>query len=119
MKQDLTHDTLPKGVTLLIREFDNLKRFLLEQAELSITEQPDRWFNLEELLEYDPANRSKATWYSKVSRREVPFHKNGKNLIFLKSEIDAWLKEGKCKTSSEIEAETDAYLFNKKKGLKK
>jgi len=49
-----------------------------------------------------------------VSRGLVPYHKNGKNLVFLKSEIDEWLKTGKRKSNAEIEAES--YL--KKKGGK-
>jgi len=82
------------------------------------TNTPKKWLDLNELIEYDPEKRTKPTWYSKVSKGEVPFHKKGKKLYFLKSEIDEWLKSGKRKTNAEIDQEAEAYLSNKKKGLK-
>ncbi|MDR1342763.1 MAG: helix-turn-helix domain-containing protein [Prevotellaceae bacterium] len=33
-------------------------------------------------------------------QRSIPYHKKGKKLMFLKSEIDNWLKEGRRKTGS-------------------
>ena len=35
---------------------------------------------------------SKSTIYKKVSSREIPFHKIGKKTIFVKDEIDTWIK---------------------------
>ncbi|MCG8827619.1 helix-turn-helix domain-containing protein [Tenacibaculum dicentrarchi] len=58
------------------------------------------------------------TLYGYVQRNEVPYYKKGNRLKFFKSEIIDWLKEGKVKTVSEIEADADAYLSNNKKGLK-
>ena len=81
---------------------------------LKPADQPDKWFGLDDLIKYDPARRKKATWYSIVSRGEVPYHKNGKNLVFLKSEIDEWLKSGKRLSNSEIEAEAENYLLTPK-----
>ncbi|MCG2460388.1 helix-turn-helix domain-containing protein [Flavobacteriaceae bacterium F89] len=114
---NFTHDTLPQGVTMLFKEFNELKRLLLKkQAEP--TEQADKWLGLDDLVKYDPAKRAKATWYSIVSRGKVPYHKNGKHLVFLQSEIDEWLRTGKRRSNAEIEAEAEAYLSNDKKGLK-
>jgi hypothetical protein len=54
-----------------------------------------------------------------VNAGTIPVHKGGKKLRFLKSEIDAWLKQGRKKTLAETAAEADAYLNNhKKKGGK-
>ena len=47
----------------------------------------------------------KATLYTFTSKREIPFHKVGKGLIFFKAELLAWIEEGKKKTKKEIEAE--------------
>jgi len=79
------------------------------------SQQSDRWFDLNELVEYDPEKRSKPTFYGYVHEGTIPHHKRGKKLIFLKSEIDLWLKSGRVKTNTEIEAETDDFLT--KKGL--
>jgi predicted DNA-binding transcriptional regulator AlpA len=81
------------------------------------TEEAKQWLDLNELIEYDPEKRTKATWYSKISKGEVPYHKGKKKVFFLKSEIDNWLKSGKQKTNIEIEAEAEAFLSNNKKRL--
>ena len=81
------------------------------------TGQQKQWLDLNELIEYDPEKRTKATWYSKISKGQIPYHKKGKKVFFLRTEIDQWLKEGRCKTNSEIEAEAKSYLYNNKKGL--
>lgn len=52
------------------------------------------------------------TIYSKVSKRELPYMKQGKRLYFAKSELSQYLKAGKKKTSEELEAEN--YLTTKK-----
>ena len=53
------------------------------------------------------------TIYSKVSKRELPYMKQGKRLYFAKSELSEYLKAGKKKTSAEMEA--DNYLVTTKK----
>ena len=114
MQENLTFDQLPKAVTMLTNEVSELKRLLLEKQELTPTEQVEQWLDLNDLINYDPEKRTKPTWYSKISKGEVPYHKRGKKVYFLKSEIDNWLKAGKCKSNAEIEAEAEEYLSNKK-----
>ena len=70
----------------------------------------DQWFSLDELCEYLPGNPAKATIYGYVHRRAIPHKKLGKRLMFLRSEIDAWLKSKDRKTVEVIEAEADQYL---------
>lgn len=118
MEQNLTFDQLPKAVTMLTKEVSELKRLLIEKQEQPTTEQPEQWLDLNDLIQYDPEKRTKPTWYSKISRNEVPHYKRGKKIYFLKSEIDEWLKQGKRKSNAEIEADSNAYLSNNKKALK-
>jgi len=73
-------------------------------------EQTEQWFGLDDLIKYDPEKRTKPTWYSKISKGEVPYYKRGKKVYFLKSEIDKWLKAGKCKSNADIESEAENYL---------
>ncbi len=77
--------------------------------------EPDRWFDLNELCNYHPDKPSKPTVYGWVHFNLIPVHKGAKKLRFLKSEVDAWIKQGRKKTIAEIESEADKYL-NKKKG---
>lgn len=76
----------------------------------------DTWLNLNELCQYHPDKPSKQTVYGWVHAGLIPVHKGGKRLRFLKSEIDAWLKQGRKKTVAEISAEADQYLAQKKGG---
>ena len=47
------------------------------------------------------------TLYGKVSHRQIPYHKppGSKRLIFLRSELDAWLAQGRRKTVKEMAEE--------------
>ena len=63
-------------------------------------------------------NLTVATIYSKVSKGELPVMKRSKRLYFSSTELMEYLKEGRKKSSSEIDAEAEAYLSNHKKALK-
>jgi len=78
-------------------------------------QQPEtnHWFDLPELCNYLPDKPAKPTVYGWVRTGLIPCHKGQKKLRFLKSEIDQWLKSGKQKTISEIEAEAHTYLSKK------
>ena len=51
-------------------------------------------------------NLPKATLYQLTSKREVPFRKLGRRLLFLESELQAFLQSGRKSTRQEIENET-------------
>lgn len=54
------------------------------------------------------------TW---TSAKRIPYHKEGKRLRFLKSEIDTWLKkpEAHFKSIEQIEDEARQYVESKRK----
>lgn len=56
--------------------------------------EPDCWFTIAELCTYHPDKPATATVYGWVKNGLIPSHKGAKNLRFLKSEIDQWLKHG-------------------------
>ena len=97
---------------------------VFQQSKLSSTDKPaevERWMNLDELCQYHPDKPSKQTCYGWVHAGLIPFHKGGKRLRFLKSDIDRWLMQGRKQTTAEIEAESkaerDIYLTAKKRGV--
>jgi predicted DNA-binding transcriptional regulator AlpA len=106
---EFTFNELPKAVTQLYDKLTNIERILLEKSNVP-QPQSDRWFDLNELVEYDPEKRTKPTFYGYVGDESIPFHKRGKKLIFLKSEIDAWLRAGRRRTFSETASEAVEYL---------
>jgi excisionase family DNA binding protein len=55
-------------------------------------------------------NLSVSTLYGLVNRAAVPVYKRSKRLYFSKQELLDWIKEGRKKTASEINAEADAYI---------
>lgn len=68
------------------------------------------WFDLDEFRMYHPNKPSRATVYRWVSQRMVCFHKKGKALMFLKSEIDIWLLDGKVPTGKEMSLQAHKLL---------
>ncbi len=76
------------------------------------TQEADRWLNLDELRQYHPAHPAAKTIYAWVAQRRIPNYKQGQRVVFLKSEIDAWLLSGKRKTSAEILAELQEVVTN-------
>lgn len=109
---ELTFNELPQAVTQLYNKLENIERLLLEKSTTSQSKS-DVWLDLSELVQYDPEKRTKPTFYGYIHRREIPFHKRGKKIIFLKSEIDNWLMQGRKKTLAETDKEAENYLSKK------
>ena len=109
----LTFEKLPEAVVFLIGKVEELTQSLQVMSNQP-TIRADSWMNIEELIDYLPSHPAKATIYGWVSGRNIPHHKSGKNLRFLKSEIDNWLLGGKRKSETELEAEAQQYLNNNK-----
>lgn len=84
---------------LIDTRLSNIETILLDlkhnvKIQGNITE-PSQWFDLNELRNYLPDKPSKMTVYGWVRNKSIPYHKGAKKLRFLKSEIDAWLRNGK------------------------
>ena len=100
MREEHRFDELPHKVEKIWQELLNIKSLLLEKTGSTIAE--SKWLSLEEVIRYDPAQRKKSTWYKMTSNGEVPYRKKGKQLYFLKSEIDEWLNQNKILSDKEI-----------------
>jgi excisionase family DNA binding protein len=109
----ITFEKLPEAVSYLIGKVEALERTLQTKNEQTITPMT-QWLNIDELREYLPDHPAKATIYGWVSSRQIPYHKGGKKLRFLQSEIDEWLATGKRKSESELTAEAEKYCQTKK-----
>ena len=101
---------------------NSLRKIINATKPNTPTEPTDRWFNVNELCSYLPDQPARQTIYGKVSNNEIPHYKDAKKLRFLKSEIDQWLKQGRKKTSLEVQTETqratDAFLSKRKQYIK-
>lgn len=110
--QGLTLETLPKAFIHLSNEVGEIKRLL--QQKIAPPSEKEQWYDLSELCLYHPDKPSKATVYGWVNAGIIPVHKTAKKLRFLKSEIDAWLKQGRKNTLAEAAADAEKYLITKK-----
>jgi excisionase family DNA binding protein len=79
------------------------------------TDQPEQLLTIQAAAEF--LSLTVPTMYSKVSKGELPVMKRGKRLYFSRTELMEYIKEGRKKSTAEIEAEAKAYLLNNKKGL--
>ena len=74
----------------------------------------EQWMNLKELCDYIPSHPAEQTVYGWTSCHQIPFHKRGKRIMFLKSEIDAWLRDGKVKSEKDLEDEAARFIKSKR-----
>ena len=79
------------------------------------TEHPEQLLTIQQAAEL--LSLTVPTLYSKVSKGELPVMKRSKRLYFSRTELTEYIKEGRKKSNAEIEAEAEAYLTDKKKGL--
>lgn len=108
----ITFEDFPKALKLLLERSERFDAFI---ASFDHRKAPDdQWFTLKQLSEYLPDKPALSTLYRYTQKNLIPFHKSKKRLRFLKSEVDAWLKEGKRQTKNEIEQKIDLELSIKK-----
>jgi len=99
-----------------LSSIENLILSLRQPKQVEPTEQPEQLLTVQEAAKF--LNLTVPTIYSKVSKGELPVMKRSKRLYFSSTELMEYLKEGRKKSTAEIEQEAEAYLSNNKKGLK-
>jgi len=112
METHLTFDQLPTAVSQLNQRLENIERLLTQKNEQQQTEPAEQLLTIQEAAEF--LNLTVPTLYSKVSKGELPVMKRSKRLYFSSIELMQYLKQGRKKSNSDIEAEANEYL--KKKG---
>lgn len=116
MEQKLSFDQLPNAISLLGQKLEVIEKLLLQQNITNKDEPLDKLLTVQQAAEF--LNLTVPTIYSKVSRNELPFMKQGKRLYFSQIELLEYLKAGRRKTNQEIALEAETYLNNKKVGGK-
>ncbi len=105
----VSFDCLPKAVAnLQICVNEILKKIEILQSGV---ENSEKWYNLKELCEYLPDKPAQQTVYEWANKRIIPFHKRGKKLFFLKSEIDNWM----LSDNNSIQNQVQLYLNSHKR----
>ena len=112
--KNITFEDLPKAMSWMIDKLNKLDSKLDSLNSVPQAQSADQWMNLKELCEYLPSHPAEQTVYGWTSCHQIPYHKRGKRIMFLKSEIDAWLHDGKRKSQKEL-AEEAAQFINAKR----
>src|SRR5476651_2768619 len=93
----LTFDKLPEAVSQLLEKVSHIESLLAEQKLQPAYDEPLNIIKAAEFLDL-----AVPTVYSKVSRKEIPFNKQGKRLYFYKSELEEWIRQGRKHTFNEL-----------------
>ncbi len=112
----ITFNEVPEAITVLIEKIGNLENMI----EATISSRPNEvvWMNIDELCSYLPAKPAKQTVYGWVCSKFIPYHKKGKKLQFLKSEIDEWLMSDN-KEEDNLEAAVEEQSLRIRKNIKR
>ena len=113
--KDITFENLPKIMSWVIDKLNKLDSKLDSLNSIPQIQSADQWMNLKELCEYLPSHPAEQTVYGWTSCHQIPYHKRGKRIMFLKSEIDAWLHAGMRKSQKELTEEVAQFINTKQK----
>ena len=96
--------------TVIVTTPDQLEQLIDSSIRKALQEQTSQADNLtSEILTIEQAshflNLAVQTIYGFTAKYEIPFFKRGKKLYFRKSELEAWINEGRKKTVNQIKAE--------------
>ena len=107
-KTTIKFEDMPEALAYLIEKVEELDRKLESLSDVSALNK-DVWMRIKELCAYMPTRPAVQTVYGWTSAHLIPFHKKGKRIMFLKSEIDKWLMGEQLKSIREIEADAEAF----------
>ena len=109
-------DKLPDWVKLEVKKGDLLAfaERLIQDRSTDITATANEIMTIEEVASF--LNLARQTIYGLTSRRAIPFYKKNKQLYFKRSELLAWIEEGKKKTQVDFDEDLANYLDKKKGG---
>ena len=111
---NITFEDLPKAMSWMMDKLNKLDSKIDSLNNIPQVRPADQWMILKELCEYLPSHPAEQTVYGWTSCHQIPFHKRGKRIMFLKSEIDAWLRDGKVKSEKDLENEAARFIKSKR-----
>ena len=75
----------------------------------------DRRMDVTEAQKYIPGHPAVQTIYGWTSNNMIPYHKVGKRIYFVKSELDAWLLKEGHKSQDDLRREAEEYVNSRRK----
>ena len=75
----------------------------------------DQRMDVSEAQKYIPGHQAVQTIYGWTSNNMIPYHKVGKRIYFVKSELAAWLSKEQHKSQEDLRKEAEEYVNNRRK----
>lgn len=99
---------------LLSTKLDAIDKMLLASMGNN-SKNDDQRMDVTEAQKYIPGHPAVQTIYGWTSNNLIPYHKVGKRIYFVKSELDAWLSKEQHKSQQDLLKEAENFVNNKKK----
>ena len=91
---------------------------LNKKINMSMTTKKDddnERMDVTEAQKYIPGHPAVQTIYGWTSNGQIPYHKIGKRIYFIKSELDEWPSHGQHKSTSDLQKEAEEYVARYRK----
>ena len=98
-EKSITFEDLPKAMSWMMDKLNELDSKIDGLNNQNSNVSTEQWSH--------PAEQTVYGW---TSCHQIPFHKRGKRIMFLKSEIDEWLHAGKIKSEKDLEDEASKFI---------
>ena len=112
-KEQITFEDIPSFLVVMMDKLEEMTEKIDRLEQFKQNTKKDVWFSVKTLSEYIPSHPAIQTIYGWTHSRVIPYHKKGKSLLFLKSEVDKWLDAGKAPSESQMK--DDAFAFVQRK----
>ena len=99
---------------VLSAKLDAINRKL--SASMGNNRDENERMDVTEAQKYIPSHPAVQTIYGWTSNNMIPYHKVGKRIYFLKSELDAWLSKEQHKSKDDLLEEAEEYVNNHRRG---
>ena len=109
---EITWEQLPKTVGLLCDKISSFEKLLLEKTNPPQSES-DELLTVQDTAKF--LSLSVPTVYGLISKGELPVMKRSKRCYFSKIELINYLKQGRKKTNTEIQAEAEKHINRKRR----
>jgi predicted DNA-binding transcriptional regulator AlpA len=107
METTFTHNNLPEAVGQICQRLDSIE-LLLKKQEPQPEKDKQEFITLKQVCEL--TGYAAPTIYGLIGKNAIPHFKKGQRLFFEHDTIIAWIKEGKRKSKTEVEADADKHL---------
>ncbi|MBL0102602.1 MAG: helix-turn-helix domain-containing protein [Bacteroidetes bacterium] len=107
---EISFENLPQAVHKLNEKLSSIEKLLLENR-IGKNSDEDQLLTIQQAAEV--LSLSVPTIYGYVHASEIPYSKVKKRLYFSKKELTEWVRTGRKKTLSEIEASAHTHLKKK------